>query len=221
MIVKTEDLIISLAADARAPTERLWPPGGRLVIWLALSLPWIALVVALMGLRPDLADKLKEHGWLLEQGAALAVALTAAMAAFCAVVPGRPVWERVAPVLPLLVWFGTLSVGCFNELLTSGAQGLQFQTDWACLPGIMMVGVVPGVAMALMLRRGAPMMPVLSIGLGGLAASALADFGLRLFHTTDASLMVIVWQVGTVALLTTLSALLGRRLLRWRHRLAA
>ena len=56
---------------------------------------------------------------------------------------------------------------------------------------------------------------------GGLAASALADFGLRLFHTTDASLMVIVWQVGTVALLTALSALLGRRLLRWRHRLAA
>jgi len=33
----------------------------------------------------------------------------------------------------------------------------------------------------------------------------------------DASLMVLVWQVGSVALLTTLSALGGRRLVRWRH----
>jgi hypothetical protein len=186
-----------------------------------ISVPWIVLVVSQMGLRSDLATKLGEVRWLVEQGAALMVALTAAIAAFCAGVPGRPHWERAAPVLPLLVWLSTLGIGCMEEFLSPGPQGFDFQTDWACLPGIVMVGVVPGMAMAVMLRRGAPMAPLLSVGLGGLAASALADFGLRLFHTTDASLMVIVWQVGTVALLTTLSALLGRRLLRWRHRLAA
>jgi hypothetical protein len=68
-----------------------------------------------------------------------------------------------------------------------------------------------------MLRRAAPLAPVLSVGLGGLAAAALADFGLRLFHTQDASLMVLVWQVGTVTLLTALSAVLGRWVVRWRH----
>src|SRR5262249_42195516 len=150
-----------------------------------------------------------EQGWLVEQGAALVVALTAAMAAFCAAVPGRPLWERAVPVLPLLVWLGTLGVGCVEEIISVGPRGLKFQTDWACLPSIVMIGMVPGVAMALMLRRGAPMAPVLSVGLGGLAASALADLGLRLAHQQDASLMVIVWQVGTVAMLTTLSAMLG------------
>jgi hypothetical protein len=94
---------------------------------------------------------------------------------------------------------------------------LVFQADWACLPGIVMVGLVPGIAMAVMLRRGAPIAPVLSVGLGGLGAAALADFGLRLFHAQDASLMVLVWQVGTVALLTVLSATVGRHLVRWRH----
>ena len=219
MTMNTEDLIASLAAGSGTPTQRLGPPSARLAVWIAVSLPWIALVVALMGLRPDLAEKLKDYSWISEQGAALVVALTAAMAAFCATVPGRPVWERAVPVVPLLVWLGTLGVGCMEEFLAAGPQGLEFQTDWACLPGIVMVAAVPGVAMALMVRRGAPTAPVLSVGLGGLAAAALADFGLRLFHATDASLMVIVWQVGTVALLTMLSAVLGRRLLRWRHRL--
>jgi hypothetical protein len=220
MIMKTEDLITSLAADSRTPTRLLRPPIVRLAVWIAVSLPWIALVVAAMGLRSDLAVKLQEQGWIVEQGAALAVALTAAMAAFCAGVPGRPMWERAAPVLPLLVWLGTLSIGCLQEILSAGPQGLGFQTDWACLPGIVMIGLVPGVAMALMLRRGAPLAPVLSVGLGGLAASAFADFGLRLSHQQDASLMVIVWQVGTVALLTAFSAMLGRRLVRWHHRLS-
>src|SRR5262245_53931044 len=124
------------------------------------------------------------------------------MAAFCAGVPRRPLWERVASAISLLVWLGTLSMGCLEDILSPSPQSLEFQTDWACLPGIVMIGLVPGVAMALMLRRGAPMAPVLSVGLGGLAASALADFGLRLSRQQDASLMVIVWQVGTVAMLT-------------------
>lgn len=49
--------------------------------------------------------------------------------------------------------------------------------------------------------------------LGTLAAAALANFGLRLFHTADAALMVLVWQFGTVVLFTALAGLWGRRLL--------
>lgn len=218
--MKTEELISTLATDTATPVRRLAPPAARLGLWLALSAPWIALVVAFMGLRPDLVAKLGEPRWIIEQGAALMTALTAAMAAFCAGVPGRPHWERFVPGLPLLIWIATLGLGCLQDWRLAGPQGLTLQADWECLPGIVMVGLVPGVAMALMLRRGAPLAPVLSVALGGLAAAALADFGLRLFHAQDAGLMVLVWQVGTVALLTALSATIGRRLVRWRHLLA-
>jgi hypothetical protein len=45
---------------------------------------------------------------------------------------------------------------------------------------------------------------------------------LRLFHEQDASVMVLVWQFGSVVLLASLGALTGRRLLRWPEpRLAA
>jgi len=51
---------------------------------------------------------------------------------------------------------------------------------------------------------------------GALAAAGLGNFGLRLFHTQDASLMVLVWQVGTVVVLTTFAGSAGRLLLDWR-----
>jgi hypothetical protein len=215
--MKTEDLIRTLAADTRTPRRRLAPPAIRLGLWLAVSVPWIAIVVAVMGLRPDLAGKAGEPRWLLEQSAALMTALTAAMAAFCAGVPGRPRWEHAVPLLPLSLWIGLLAAGCLSAWSLAGPGGLGLQADWACLPGIAMVGLVPGIAMAVMLRRGAPLAPILSVGLGGLAAAALGDFGLRLFHAQDASLMVLVWQVGTVAALTALSAAIGRRIMRWSH----
>ncbi len=217
MAMKTEDLINTLAADNRAPVRRLRPPFMRVAVWLAVSVPWVALVVAFMHFRADLAAKVGEPRWITEQGAALVTAVMAAMAAFCASVPGRPRWERVMPVVPLSIWLGTLTVGCLRDWIVAGPQGLGFQQDWACMPGIVMVGLVPGIAMAMMLHRGAPVSPLLSVGLGGLAAAALADFGLRLFHPQDASLMVLVWQVGTVALLAALGAVIGRRLVRWRH----
>ena len=58
-------------------------------------------------------------------------------------------------------------------------------------------------------------MPCTTVALGGLAAAGLGNFGLRLFHPQDASLMVLFWQFGSVAALTALGALSGRRFLRW------
>jgi len=68
---------------------------------------------------------------------------------------------------------------------------------------------------AFMLRRGAPLSPHLTTALGGLAAVGLGDFGLRLFHAQDASAMVLVWQMGTVFLLTALAGWFGIFLLDW------
>src|SRR6516162_7918992 len=76
-------------------------------------------------------------------------------------------------------------------------------------------------AMGLMLRHGAPLTPHLSTALGGLAAAGLGNFGLRLFHPQDASIMVLVWQMGTVFVLTALAGWAGGLLLDWRSLLEA
>lgn len=180
-------------------------------------MPWVALVVLLMAPRADLAGKLTEARFLIEQAAALVTAVTAAVAAFCLAVPGYGWKPALLPVLPLALWLGSLGQGCLESWLRFGDDAWRLTPDWVCFPSIVMVGAVPALAMVLMLRRGAPMAPRLTVALGALAAAALGNFGLRLFHPQDASLMVLVWQFGTVALLSALAGWSGASILRWPH----
>lgn len=214
--IDTRELVDRLSADVR-PTAPLRSPGLRLLAWLTTSVAWIALVVYLMGPRPDLMAKAADFRWLVEQVAAVATGVTAAIAAFCSIVPGRPRWERLMPAFPLAIWISAIGVGCLADWVGGGFDRSEFTPDWACFPGIAMVGLVPAVLMVIMLRKGAPLSPMYSVGLGGLAAAALGDFGLRLFHPKDAGLMVLVWQMGAVVTLTLAYASLSRGLLRWRH----
>lgn len=62
-------------------------------------------------------------------------------------------------------------------------------------------------------RRGVPLMPCTTVALAGLAAAGIGNFGLRLFHPQDASLMVLVWQFGSVVVLAMLAGCAGRYIL--------
>ncbi|MCK6454698.1 MAG: DUF1109 domain-containing protein [Alphaproteobacteria bacterium] len=210
----TDDLIRRLAHSG-AQVRPLASPSRRTLFWLAVSLPYVAAIVLLMSPRPGLIEKLSELRFQVEQLAALATAVSAAMASFCAIVPGRPRWPLLIPLLPLAVWLGSLGQGCIETWLAYGAEGLRLRPDLICFPAIAMVGAVPAAAMVVMLRRGAPLYPRATIALGALAAAALGNFGLRLFHTQDASLMVLVWQFGSVALMSALASRAGRRLINW------
>lgn len=213
--MKTEELIGSLASDV-IPVRRLLLPPFRMAIWLGLSLPWIVLVVWYMGVRPDLMSRLGDGTWLAEQSLALMTALTAALAALCVSVPGRPLWERLLPLLPLGLWVGTIVQGCIQSIMAGGPWTSLIRMDWSCTPHIALLGIGPAVVMIALVRKGAPVAPYVTIGYAALAATALAAFGLRFFHAEDASLMILVWQLGSVALLTAACTLFAERLFPWR-----
>jgi hypothetical protein len=185
------------------------------MVWLAISTAYVAGFVAVMGLRPDIAAKLAEPRFLVEVSAAYMTSMMAAAAAFCAGCPGRPVWERFAPLPFLVIWLGSLGEGCWRDWVRSGSDGLTLQPDLFCFPMILAVSIVPTLLIFYMVRRAAPIAPITTTALATLAAAALAAAGLRLFHPQDASVMVLVWQFGSVAVLTGLGALFGQDLLRW------
>lgn len=217
--MKTDDLIEELAKTS-TPVRSLASPWLRASVWLAISLPYLLMIALMMGVRPDLFAKLGDPRFLIEQAAALATGVAAAVAAFAATIPGYDRRVLLAPLPPLAVWIGSIGQGCVSVWLEAGPHGLAFRSDWLCLPAIMIAGAVPAVVMVLMLRRGAPLRPTTAVALGGLAAAGLGNFGLRFFHPEDASLMVLVWQFGTVVLLTLISGALARYVLNWRSTLA-
>lgn len=212
--IDTEALVGALA-NCAAPVRRLRSPHARMATWFMLSVAYAAAVVFVMGIRPDIWTKLQEPKFAIELGAALMTSMLAAGAAFCAGCPGRPLWERFAPLPALALWLGSLGVGCMESWISVGAGGLRIAPDLVCFPYIVLAGLVPAILIFAMIRRGAPIAPVTATMLASLAAASLGAAALRLFHEQDASIMVLVWQFGTVALLTAVGALLGRSFLRW------
>ncbi|MER9586177.1 DUF1109 domain-containing protein [Mesorhizobium sp. M0276] len=177
--------------------------------WLAISLPSVTVVVILASPRSDLAERLTDARFLIEQAAAFATAIAAAVAAFAMIIPGRDRRLALLPLAPLAVWLGSLGQGWLEAWLRA-SDALRLTNGWLCLPGIMMVGAVPALTMMGMLRRGVPIAPRVTVVLGAFAAAVLGDVGVRLFHSQDASLMILVWQFESVSLLTALAGWGGR-----------
>ena len=209
------DKLIQYLAENLEPVRPLSRPWNRTLTWLALSVPYVALVALVVAPRADLAERLSETRFLVEQVAALATGILAAAAALATVIPGYSRKVILLPALPLAAWVGSLGQGIIDTWLRVGTDGLSLEPAWICFPTIVLIGCVPAIALVALLRRGAPLVPCTTIALGGLAAAGLGNFGLRLLHLQDASLVVLVWQFGSVAILTGLAGCAGRYVLNW------
>jgi hypothetical protein len=212
--METESLIHQLAADA-TPVRPLPDSWVRASLWLVIAVPYVVLIVILMSPRPDLAMLLVDSRFQVELVAALATAILAAMAAFACTVPGRGRTVCLLPLAPLAIWLASLGYGCILDWRALGSEGLRLRIDWDCVPATALVGIVPAIAMVVMLRRGAPLFPRVTLAMGALAVGALAQAGMQIYHVGDISLMVLVWHIGSVAVLAAVAGWIGRRVLRW------
>ena len=115
---------------------------------------------------------------VVEEVATLVTAITAALAAFQSTVPGASRRWFWVPVATLAVWLAAVGAGCVDDYVRLGMEGLTVRFDGGCMVPAVLIGVVPTVAIVVMLRRGAPLVPRLTLALAGLAVAALANFGL-------------------------------------------
>lgn len=209
--MRTDALIDRLARDA-GPVRPLRPAWQRCLVWLVLAAGFSAAVVLLMSPRPDLAEQLRDARFWIEQLAAFATGVLAAHAALALSVPGTSRRVALAPVFPAALWLGSQGLGCVSAL--TGGSGATLAGEPECLVLIALTGSVPAIALVMMLRRAFPVRPRLNMALAALAAAALGNVALRFFHAQDAALMVLVWQTGSVVLLSLAGGLLGRMLLQ-------
>lgn len=215
MAMDTSTLIERLGRDAM-PVSPLKSPWRRAAVWVGLSLLSIVALILFWPFMEPFSLQLGDTRFLIEQAAALATGITAATAAFATTVPGYDRRMLALPLVPLAVWVGDIGQGCVRDVLARGPGGWLVMAHWPCLTATIFVGIVPIAAMAVMLRRGAPLTPRLTTALGGLAAAGMANFGVRFVHGLDVSVVVLVWHVGALAAFSLVAGATGRSLLKWK-----
>jgi len=211
----TQQLIRELT-EKSGPVRRLRSPFIRALLWLIPSFVYVGLFVLIMPVRHNSSATFHDQFFVIELAAAFSTGLTAAVAAFASIVPGYSRSWVALPVGPLVIWLASLGPGCVQQLNEFGIQGLPLRHNPWCVPFIILFGALPAVLATIMLRRGAPLTPRLTAALGGLAAAGLANFGVRIVHPEDVSVMLLFWHVGSAIVLSTVAGAAGHYLFNWR-----
>ncbi len=213
-MTETRALIEALVERA-APVRRLRPPLLRAGLWLALCGIVLVLLAVAHGVRPDLADRLQQPWFAVGIVAALVTGVAAAIASFMISLPDRSRLWLLLPAPALAVWLSGIGYGCFTDWISMGPNGIQFGETMRCFATLLLTSVPLSVAMLVMLRYAA-LLRAKSVALtGGLAVAAMTSSALLLLHDLDATVMILVWNLGTAAVIPALSGIFGRRLLSW------
>jgi hypothetical protein len=210
--MNTNDLIEDLARGLK-PMAPLWRPGRRAVAWSLAAAFYIGILVVAMSVVTAGAEGAGTGFWV-SQLAAVAMGLLASRAAFASVVPGSSKRVWVWAMLAAAVWLATLVFAApwdFDWTTVAGATH-----EWLCVGFIVIGGAPLMVALAAMLRRGAPLTPGATAVFAVLAVAGLANVGacLSLPHTNSA--VTFAWHGGVVLALVLLAALAGHLVFKWR-----
>jgi hypothetical protein len=106
------------------------------------------------------------------------------------------------------VTLGTLSIGAVGEW-TRREVNLATPGEWGCVAMIIVGGALPYLLIARMLRRGAPLTPALTAGMGALASTSLASVGACLSHPHPSDSVMLVWHGSTIFVAVVIAAVAG------------
>jgi hypothetical protein len=213
-VTKTPDLIDALV-ECATPVRRLRPPLVRAGLWLVLAAFILVLLAIGHGVRTDLAERLNQPVFAVSIAAALATGILAAVAAFVVSLPDRSQWWLLLPAPALAVWVGTIGYGCLTDWVGIGPDGVHLGETLRCFATLVLTSVPLAIALAVMLRYAALLRPGAVTLAGALAVAAITSSALSLFHDLDATMMILIWNLGTAALITALGSLFGRRMFMW------
>ena len=212
--IRGDAFLDSLVADLK-PVAPLRQGMGMAFASLALALG-ATLVVAVLGLRRDLAAGHPDPFVLTAAGVFLVLALASAWGAIDMARPAvgirRDGWGWTAAMAAVVP--GSALALILTDLVTG--QAIDFDRGGiVCLALGIGIGLLTGGALILWLRRGAPSSPTRAGLLIGVAAGAAGIFAVSLWCPHDSLLHIGIWHGATVVF----AGLLGRiglpRLLRW------
>ena len=199
-MISTPELIAMLAANL-TPVRRLRPPLTRAIWWLLLAALILVLIGIGHGMRPDLLGRLKDSSFLFGLAGSLLTGILAAVGAFMVSIPGRSRWWFALPVPTVIVWLSNIGYQCLTNWVAVEPGAMQFGETAECLATLVLTSLPLALAMLAMLRYAAPLRPTNVFLLGSLAVAGISATALSLFHPLDATVMILVFNLGTAILI--------------------
>jgi hypothetical protein len=206
----TPDLIEVLVRHA-PPVRRLRPPVQRAAIWVVLAASLLSLF-ATHGVRPDLAERLQQADFALGIAGALLTGVLAAVAAFQLSLPDRSALWLWLPAPAVVLWASTIGYGCLANWVVLPTDAVTVASLLRCLATLVLTSLPLSLVLLVMLRHAGPIRPTQVAICGSLAVSGIAATALSALHEIDATVMVLLWNAGTAALIVLIGAAFGRRL---------
>ena len=213
--MKTDDLAALLASNA-GPIDRSLPTRRYGVALLVAALGAALLMLAFLGVRPDIMTMLGTPLFWIKLAFPLSIAIGAFLIVRRLARPGIRTGQRwIMIVVPILaVWIAalvTLGLAPVSDRLNM-VLGISWRT---CLFNILYLAVPGFVAIFWAMKGMAPTRPRLAGTAAGLLASALATAAYS-FHCPEMDVAFwAVWYVAGLLVPAGIGALLGPRMLRW------
>jgi hypothetical protein len=213
-VITTPHLINALATKP-TPVRRLNPPLVRAACWLLLAALILSLLAIDQGLRPDLAQRLQDASFMARVADALLTGVLAAIAAFMLMLPDRSRFWLLLPCPALVLWLSTIGYQCLTDWMSLEPGGIRLGEAARCFATLVLTSLPLSLAMLVMLRHAAPVRPIHVSLVGGLAVAAITATALALFHDLDATVMILLWNLGTAAMFVGFGGAFGRKMFSW------
>jgi hypothetical protein len=212
--MKTEVLIRALVADSVSPVT----PLGRHLLRGVLSGAVVAVILfsVMLHARADLSLAFRSPAFVYKLIAAASLAVTAG--SLLSEI-GRPLPTSSRRRGLLIVAPALLAIGVGVELCMQPAglwlSRLVGHNAGHCLSLIPFLAAGPAVCLFIALRRGAPARPASAGAIVGLVSGGIGAVLYALTCPDDSPLFVATWYTIAITMVTGVTALAGRRLLRW------
>jgi hypothetical protein len=174
---------------------------------------YASVLALLVTSRQDFSINTGNPVFVAQQAAAILMSVCAAVAALASIVPGYSRWIFVLPALGLSAWVATLLASVPSEWRDVKWAGLSDRHELLCVPLITLTALPPAAALAVMLRRGAPLNPRISAALTVIAAAGMMNAVTCLASPHQSAIAVLAWHGSTVLVLSGLAARMGRGVL--------
>jgi len=210
--MRTNDLINQLGSTL-APVTPLPAPGRRALLWVLGSVAYLAILVFVVAQFIPVTLEL-DPGFIGTQLLSVLAAGLASWAAFLSVIPGRSRYVLVLALVAAATWLVSFGIlGAARHADTAVAS----QQEWICVALILLGGMPLLISLGVMLRKGAPIIPLQSGLLVGIAAGLFTNFAACLSSPHGNILDALSWHVAAVGFLVAVCTLGSRAVLNWRR----